>query len=224
MSRAVVFDLDGTLIDSAPDIHAAANTLMERHGFAPFSPAETRSFIGSGVPHFIACCLRARGRGGNAALHAQLVAEFVAGYESAVTLTRVYPGVAGALDALAASGLALGLCTNKPVAPARGVLAHLGLDAHFPVVVGGDSLSVRKPDPAPLQAAVAGLGARDVLYVGDSEVDAETAARAGVPFALYTEGYRKGAVDGIPHARAFADFADLAGIVAEIMGHETSAR
>lgn len=216
-SRAVIFDLDGTLIDSAPDIHAAANRLMERHGLAPFTPAETRSFIGSGVPHFIACCLSARGREGDAAFHAQLVAEFTKGYETAVTLTQVYPGVAGALAELAGQGHRLAICTNKPVGPARAVLAHLGMAAHFPVVIGGDSLSTRKPDPAPLQAAVAGLGAARVIYVGDSEVDAETAARAGVPFALYTEGYRKGAVDGIPHARAFADFADLPGIVEDLL-------
>jgi len=217
MRRAVVFDLDGTLIDSAPDIHAAANTLMERHGLGPFTPAETRSFIGSGVPHFITCCLRARGEAGNAALRAQLIAEFIDIYEASVTLTRVYPGAAEALAALVSGQYALGLCTNKPQGPARAVLEHLGLAAHFPVVIGGDSLSVRKPDPAPLQAAVAGLGARDVVYVGDSEVDAETAARAGLPFALYTEGYRKGPVHAIPHARAFADFGDLPGIVAEVL-------
>ncbi|MFB9149893.1 phosphoglycolate phosphatase [Roseovarius ramblicola] len=217
MTRAVVFDLDGTLIDSAPDIHAAANTLMARHGFAPFTPEDTRSFIGSGVPHFISCCLRARGRPGDAALRAQLIAEFIDLYETAVTLTRVYPGAAEALHALENAGFALGLCTNKPVTPARSVLAHLGLDGHFPVVIGGDSLTVRKPDPAPLQAAVAGLGARDVVYVGDSEVDAETAARAGLPFALYTQGYRKGPVADMPHARAFADFADLPGIVATVL-------
>lgn len=216
MSRAVVFDLDGTLIDSAPDIHAATNRLMTRHGMAPFTPAETRRFIGSGVPHFIACCLRARGRGEDGAIHAQLVEEFVAGYETAVTLTRVYPGVAAALERLAGQGHALAICTNKPERPARAVLAHLGLDAHFGVVIGGDSLTVRKPDPAPLHAAIAALGAQGVIYVGDSEVDAETAARAGVPFALYTEGYRKGAVADMPHTHAFAEFADLPGVVGDI--------
>jgi phosphoglycolate phosphatase len=217
MTRAVIFDLDGTLIDSAPDIHAAANTLMERHGFEPFTPADTRSFIGSGVPHFITCCLTARGRAGDAALRARLIEEFIALYETAVNLTQVYPGVPDALMTLSTEPYALGLCTNKPVGPARAVLAHLGLDVHFPVVIGGDSLSVRKPDPAPLRAAVAGLGARDVVYVGDSEVDAETAARAGLPFALYTEGYRKGPVERIAHDRAFADFTELPGIVADLL-------
>ena len=222
--RAVIFDLDGTLIDSAPDIHAAANRLMARHGLAPFAPAETRRFIGSGVPHFIDCCLRARARAQDEALHAQMVTEFTDDYESAVTLTRAYPGVAAALAALARTGHALAICTNKPERPARAVLAHLGLDAHFPVVIGGDSLRLRKPDPAPLHAAVEALGGGHVLYVGDSEIDAEAAARAGLPFALHTEGYRKGAVAEIPHTSAFSDFTDLPGIVAERTGPAAAAR
>jgi len=217
MSRAVVFDLDGTLIDSAPDIHAAANRLMVQNGFDPFAPEETRSFIGSGVPHFISCCLTARGRAGDGALRARLIEDFIADYETAVTLTTVYPGVMGALDGLAGADLALGLCTNKPEGPAHSILAHLGLAGYFPVIIGGDSLTWRKPDPAPLQATAAALGARDVVFVGDSEVDAETAARAGVPFVLYTEGYRKGPIEQIAHDRAFSDFAALQELITDLL-------
>ena len=217
MTRAVIFDLDGTLIDSAPDIHAAANRLMAAHGFAGFTPEETRAFIGHGVPHFIACCLRARDADATGDLHRQLVGEFEVGYKTAVGLTEVYPGVAKALERLARMGFALGICTNKPVAPARAVLAHLGLDGHFPVVIGGDSCSARKPDPAPLQAAIAGLGATRVLYVGDSEIDAETSVRAGLPFTLYTQGYRKTPVAEIPHQTAFSDFAALPDFAADLL-------
>lgn len=217
MNRAVVFDLDGTLIDSAPDIHAAANRLMAQHGFEAFSLEETRSYIGSGVPHFISCCLMARGRARDGALRARLIKDFIADYETAVTLTRIYPGVMKALAKLATAEILLGLCTNKPQGPARAVLVHLELAALFPVVIGGDSLSVRKPDPAPLQATAAALGTRDVIFVGDSEVDAETAARAGVPFVLYTEGYRKGPVERIAHDRAFSDFADLPGLITDLL-------
>ncbi len=217
MSRAVIFDLDGTLIDSAPDIHAAANRLMARHGFALFTPAQTRSFIGSGVPHFIDRCLRARDKAQDADLHAQLVEEFMAEYETSVTLTEVYPGVPEALSRLASDGVLMGLCTNKPQGPARAALLHLGLSEHFPVILGGDSLPVHKPDPAPLLATVKAIGRHDVIFVGDSEVDAETAQRAGVPFALYTEGYRKTAVHDIAHAYAFSDFNDLPGLVDQAM-------
>jgi len=217
MTRAVIFDLDGTLIDSAPDIHAATNRLMAAHGFAGFVPEETRAFIGHGVPHFVACCLRARDAEATGDLHRQLVGEFEAGYKTAVGLTEIYPGVGEALDRLSAMGFALGICTNKPVAPARAVLAHLGLAAYFPVVIGGDSCPQRKPDPLPLQTAVAGLAATRVLYVGDSEVDAETSVRAKLPFALFSEGYRKTPLADIPHHTAFSDFAALPGIAADLL-------
>ena len=184
MNHAVIFDLDGTLIDSAPDIHAAANTVLERHGMAPFTLTEG----------------------------------FLDLYESAVNLTQLYPGVAGCLDALEAQGRGLGICTNKPEGPTRAVLAHLEITERFRVMVGGDTLPVRKPEPDPLHAAIARMEARAVVFVGDSEVDAETAQRAGVPFALYTEGYRRSPVEDMPHDARFDDFAELPGIVARLLG------
>ena len=213
---AVIFDLDGTLIDSAPDIHAASNQVLHDAGFAPLSLAQVRSFIGKGVPHLVARLLEASGEPPSGPQHAAMVARFTARYESAVGLTRPYPGVAAALEALAANGLGLGLCTNKPVAPAKAVLRHLGLDHHFKVLIGGDSLAQRKPDPAPLRAALAALGGGVAVYVGDSEVDAATAAAARLPFALFTEGYRKTPVADLPHAAAFADFAALPEIIAQL--------
>ncbi|MDP4034447.1 MAG: phosphoglycolate phosphatase [Pseudorhodobacter sp.] len=212
----VIFDLDGTLIDSAPDIHAASNRVLAAEGFAPLSLPQVRSFIGKGVPHLVARLLEASGEAPNGPRHAAMVARFSASYESAVGLTRPYPGVAAALDALAATGLRLGLCTNKPVAPARAVLRHLGLNHHFAALIGGDSLPQRKPDPAPLLAVLAALGGGAAVYVGDSEVDAATAAAARLPFALFTEGYRKTPVADLPHAAAFADFAALPGIIAKL--------
>jgi phosphoglycolate phosphatase len=182
---------------------------MDRHGFVRFSAQETRGFIGSGVPHFIACCLRARNKAQDADLQAQLVEEFMAEYEASVTLTEVYPGVPEMLWHLSSDGWVLGLCTNKPQGPARAVLTHFGLSDFFRVIVGGDTLPVRKPDPAPLLATIQATGAQDAIYHGESEIDAETAQRARVPFALYTEGYRKTAVPEIAHDCAFSDFADL---------------
>ena len=203
----IVFDLDGTLVDSAPDIHAIANAVLAEEGLAPITFAQARSFIGNGAPVFVRRLREARGVPD--AEQPRLLAAFIARYEGAVTLTAPYPGVAGALEALAGNGHALGLCTNKPIGPARSVLAHFGLDRHLAAVVGGDSLPVHKPDPALLQAVFAALGDGACLYVGDSEVDAETAARAGVPFVLFTEGYRKSPVDALPHTAAFSDFSAL---------------
>jgi phosphoglycolate phosphatase len=214
MSVSVIFDLDGTLIDSAPDIHATANRVLADEGLAAQSLAEVRSFVGRGVPHLVARLLEAAGEPPDPARQARMVAAFLGHYETAVGLTQAFPGAPEALDRLAAAGHRLAICTNKPEAPTRAVLRHLGLDHHFPVVVGGDRLAQRKPDPAPLLLARRENGGGPALFVGDSEVDAETAAAAGLPFLLYTEGYRTAPADTLPHAGRFADFGDLAGLVA----------
>ncbi|QFT94215.1 Phosphoglycolate phosphatase [Roseovarius sp. THAF9] len=218
MKQAVVFDLDGTLIDSAPDIHAAANTVLERRDIAPFTLAEARDFVGHGAAVFVERCLSARGLAADTGLQTEVLDDFLALYEGAVHLTRPYPGVVACLDALAAEGLKLAVCTNKPEGPTAAVLTHLGLDRYFGVVVGGDTLTVRKPDPAPLHEVTARLGAASVLFVGDSEVDAETAARAEVPFALYTQGYRRTSAEELPHDARFDAFDDLPAIVRRLLG------
>ena len=208
-ARAVVFDLDGTLIDSAPDIHAAAARLLAEEGRAPLSLPVIRSFIGNGVPTLIERVIAAAGL--DRADHPRLTERFMVFYDAApADLTRPFPGVPEALNRLADAGFALGLCTNKPESATRGVLSALGLD-RFEVLVCGDSLQVRKPDPSVLDETFRRLGA-DGVYVGDSEVDAETAERAVRPFALFTGGYRKTPVEAIRHDRNFADFAELPAI------------
>lgn len=211
----IVFDLDGTLIDSAPDIQAIANRLLAREGAAQITLRETRGFIGNGAAVFVARMRAARGLPDSA--QARLHADFVAAYESAVTLTVIYPGVCAALDVLQSQGNSLGLCTNKPEGPTLAVLNHLGLTDRFATIMCGDSLPQNKPDPAPLHAAFAGLGKGPAIYVGDSEVDAETAQRAGVPFLLFTQGYRKTLVDQLYHTHAFDDFAHLPDLVAQVL-------
>lgn len=214
MKTAVIFDLDGTLIDSAPDIHATANEVLTLHGFPQLSLAQVRGFVGRGVPHLVARLIEASGEDSDGPLHADMVREFNARYVDAVTLTVLYPGVREALEALAAAGHPLAICTNKPVAPTEAVLSHFGLLPLFSAVIGGDSLATRKPDPAPLHQAHFLLGRPPALFVGDSEIDAETAQRAEFGFALYTEGYRKTPVQDLPHDVAFNDFVMLPGIVA----------
>ena len=207
--KAAIFDLDGTLIDSAADIRAAANTVLAAEGLAPLSLAEATGFIGAGAGVFVDRMAAARLPAPDPGRTAAMLAAFIDLYEGAVHLTRPYPGAVTALEVLAAEGWALGLVTNKPEGPARAVLAHLDMARFFPVVVGGDSLPQRKPDPAPLHHAMAALGAQRTIYVGDSETDAATAAAAGVPFALYTLGYRLSPPEALPHAFAFDDFAAL---------------
>lgn len=207
----VIFDLDGTLIDSAPDICAAGNAVLALHGAAPMTLPEATGFIGAGAGILVQRMIAARGLDG--ALHPELLAQFMERYEGAVHLTRLYPGVLAALDILRDAGHTLGICTNKPVAPTRAVLNHFGLTTRFAAIYGGDSLAVRKPDPAPLLACHTELGGTAALYVGDSEVDTETALRAEFPFALFTRGYRKAALETLRHSHAFDHFAALPGIV-----------
>jgi phosphoglycolate phosphatase len=211
----IVFDLDGTLIDSAPDLHVIANDILAGEGLEPVTLAQVRTFIGSGTPVFIERLRATRGIPGTqqGRLHEAMLAR----YEDAVSLTRPYPNVRETLTALRASGHRLGVCTNKPVGPTRAVLAHLELEPFFGAVFGGDSLAARKPDPAPLFAAFEALGEGEALYVGDSEIDAETARRAGLPFLLFTEGYRQRPVADLAHTIAFSDFAELPALVARMV-------
>jgi len=208
----LIFDLDGTLMDSAPDIHATANHVFADEGFAPFDFATVRGFIGNGVGSLVAQLMQARGLDATGPTHSRLVGKFISFYEEAVDLTTLYPGVVTALDQLAAHH-PMAICTNKPEGPALSVLRHFGLDRFFPHVIGGDSLPQRKPDPSPLLAAQTALGCDRILFVGDSEVDAETAARANRPFLLYTEGYRKISAEALGAKSIFSHYDDFPALV-----------
>jgi phosphoglycolate phosphatase len=187
---ALIFDLDGTLVDSVPDLAAAVNTLLAEHGRAALAEPEIAGMVGDGVAALVERALLARS-GGIALVPA--VARYVALYEAnATTLTRPYPGVAKMLAELARAGVGLAVCTNKPEQATRAVLDGLGLARFFPVVLGGDSLPARKPDPAPLLAALDQLGAAagQSVMIGDhrNDVLAARAAGAHVIFARYGYG------------------------------------
>lgn len=209
--NAIVFDLDGTLIDSAPDLRAAVNAMLKDEGQAPLDLARITSFIGNGVPQLVRLSMQARGL--DIARHDALTANMLDHYNAGNSaLTTLYPHVREVLEALHRDGHRLGLCTNKPLEPARDLLAHFGLTDLFTAVIGGDSLTTRKPHAAPLLATFEALGGNGI-YVGDSEVDSETAQNAGVPFALFSEGYRKTPVAVLPHDWSFSDFSDLPAII-----------
>ncbi|MFE3835800.1 phosphoglycolate phosphatase [Pseudogemmobacter sonorensis] len=210
--KPVLFDLDGTLIDSVPDIAAALNRVLAAEAQAPFDLAEVTSFVGKGIADLVARAMAARGLATTE--HPRLTAAVLAAYQAdGASRTRIYPGVVPALEALRARGHRLGICTNKPEPAARQILDQLGLSPLFDVVLGGGRLAVLKPDPAPLLTAMAEIGGASI-FVGDSEVDAETARRADAPFLLYTEGYRKSPVEALPHLAAFEHFDALPDLVA----------
>lgn len=209
---AIVFDLDGTLIDSAPDLGAAVNRMLDGESLAPLDQPTIISFIGNGMPRLVELAMAATGLDPDR--HAELTKIVLKDYTAnSGVLTKLYPGVIEMLQGLHDAGHMLGLCTNKPVAPTREILDHFDLSPLFSAVIGGDSLPQRKPHPAPLTATFDALG-QTGLYVGDSEVDAQTAQTAGIPFALFTEGYRKGPITDLPHDWAFDTFSKLPGIVA----------
>jgi phosphoglycolate phosphatase len=205
---AIVFDLDGTLVDSAPDIAAAANRTLADFGQNALPLAQLTGFVGHGVPALVrrvidACDL-------DPALHPEMTDRMLAHYAAhPADMTRPYPGVPEALAALRAAGHTLGICTNKAHGLSVQILDALALSEWFDVVIGGDSLLVKKPDPSPLTTAFAGLTGAPLLYVGDSEVDAQTAVNAGLDFALFTEGYRQTPVAALRHRFAFDHFEKL---------------
>lgn len=207
--RAVVFDLDGTLVDSAPDIAAATNAMLTDLGHPPLSDAVITGFVGNGIVRLVERTLAhvesdARPQDALDRLRAHYDA-------SPANFTRPYAGVQETLATLRFSGLALAVCTNRPEGSARAVLDALSLDDFFEVVVGGDSTPALKPDPLPLASAFKGLGipSSEGVFVGDSDVDAETAVAAGVRFALHTEGYRRSPPEAFRAEVRFGHFKTL---------------
>ena len=214
---AVIFDLDGTLIDSAPDIRAAVNAMLGELDMEPLDLPKIVSFIGNGLPRLVELVIADQGL--SMEQHEHLTARVLAHYHSdGSALTTPYDGVMDVLTGLRAQGIKIGLCTNKPYSATMDVLNDLNMGDMFDVIVGGDSLPERKPHPAPLQKVIADLGSTDVIYVGDSEVDAATAEAAKVRFALFTQGYRKTPVDQLPHDVTFDHFDALPRLIADMLG------
>jgi phosphoglycolate phosphatase len=210
----VIFDLDGTLIDSAADLAAAINAMLADYGREPLPVGEVRRMVGDGVAMLVARALAARDC--RPPEPAQAERSFMRHYESGATsLTTVFPGAAQALQALSAAGIPLAVATNKPARLATDILASLGLAKYFARVIGGDSLPFRKPDPRVVLTLLEEFAAapEDSLLVGDSEVDAATASAAGVPFVLMKHGYRRGPVEAIPRRAALENFAGLPALV-----------
>jgi phosphoglycolate phosphatase len=185
----VVFDLDGTIADSAPDLAAALNAALVSLGRAPQSLEAVRGMIGHGTRALLRNGLAATG-GCDEALVTEAYPVLLAYYEAHICdLTMPYPGVEQAWDDLAAQSVRLALCTNKPAALTDKLLAALGWQQRFAAVVGGDTLGVSKPDPAPLHLAIAQAGGGPAAFVGDSIVDIETAKAAGVPSIAVSFGF-----------------------------------
>ena len=191
--RGVVFDLDGTLIDSAPDIVANLNEVLVRRGVEPFAPDAVRSMIGGGAMKLLERAWRALDRDPPDALSEQYQ-EFITAYSARPTEhTTPFPGAEEVLLRLRDAGVAVGLCTNKPEAITRRILDDYGWTSHFAAVIGGDTTPERKPDPTPMSAALNAMNVSpgEAVMVGDSAPDVGAARAVGAACILVSFGYSR---------------------------------
>jgi phosphoglycolate phosphatase len=193
--EAIVFDFDGTLIDSAPDIAAALNLVLEMKGHQPLAVDEVRFMIGAGVQKLIERGFRARGVELDADhLDDELVDAFLAYYNAhGADLTKLYPGAYALLENLSKTSVKVGLCTNKPTEATREILASFQVEDYFDSIVGGTSGFPKKPDPAGMWACLEEMGVKPwrALYVGDSMTDVKLARNAGLPVVIMSYGYER---------------------------------
>jgi phosphoglycolate phosphatase len=205
----IAFDLDGTLADTAPDLAAALNHALAEIGRPGIPPESVRNLIGHGGRALLRRGLAASGEAPEA-----LVEEgypILLDYYGAHLCegTAPYPRINAALDSIEAAGAALAVCTNKPEGLAVRLLDALGWQGRFAAVVGGDTLAVRKPDPAPLREAVARAGGGRAVLVGDSITDADTARAAGVPFVAVGFGFSDRPVEALGADSVIQDYGEL---------------
>lgn len=186
----ILFDLDGTLIDSAPDLVGTLNIILKRHGRTTLTISAVKKLVGNG-----ARALLERGfkeTGAPAENLDALTVEFIETYvPNCAVLSRPFSGVIETLDTFANSGYRMAVCTNKPQAPSETILTELGLMQYFEVVVGGDFFPMRKPDPQHLLGALQLMDAPEnpAIMVGDSYNDVASARNAGIPVIVVTYGY-----------------------------------
>ncbi len=215
---AVVWDLDGTLVDSAADIAASLNRLLVENDLAALDEDRIRNMIGEGVAVLIRRGFEAHGVTPERARLERLVERFLVIYaEIATASTSLFPGAREALRTLSDAGLRQAVCTNKPEAITRQVLDGLGIAEYFGVVVGGDTLPRNKPDPLPLRTVLQGLDAtpEQALMVGDSAIDVLMAHAVGVAVAFVSFGYGPEPPDSHRPDYRIDDLTELATVVAE---------
>jgi phosphoglycolate phosphatase len=218
-AKTLVFDLDGTLVDSAPDLHAALNRMLRDFGRDDVTLQQVTQMIGDGVAVLVERGFAATG--GPADEPDAALARFRDYYSrDPSTLTTLFPGVIETLDGLRDAGYQMAVCTNKPADPARVVLEAFGLADYFTAVSGGDTFPMRKPSPGHLLGTLAMMDAdpSGAVMVGDSPNDVHVALNAAIPVIAVSYGYRR-----VPAEEMGADvlihrFADIPGALRRL-GH-----
>jgi phosphoglycolate phosphatase len=221
MTRPIlVFDLDGTLLDTAPDLLAALNAVLAEDGLAPMGREVLARRFGHGARALIVEARRCAGlpEADGDAMEG-MIARFIDHYSARIAAeTRPFPGAVAAMDRLGRAGVGFAVCTNKRAGLALPLLDALGLADRFLAVVGGDSLPVRKPDPGHLLGTIAAAGGdpRAAVLVGDSDADVAAARGAGVPVVGVTFGYSPEPIDSFGPDAVIGSFDDLDTALARI--------
>ena len=208
----LVFDLDGTLVDSVMDLRAALNEVLRERGHRALSRAEVKHMIGEGVPALVARALAASGA--DPAEAPMALPRFLEIYEANPTqLSRPYPGVPETLTTLRRRGYRTAICTNKPQQATLAVMQGLDLLPLFDGIAGGDRFPVRKPHPGHLLRLIAELGARPEAsaMIGDNENDAAAARSAAVPLVLVRYGYARVEPESLMADALLDHFSELPG-------------
>jgi phosphoglycolate phosphatase len=216
----VVFDLDGTLVDTAPDLISALNYILDREGMPPVPLHSARNMIGAGVRKLIERGLELEGREASPSDITRLTDDFVAYYaEHIADGSRPFEGLETALDDLLARGYRFAVCTNKLEWLSKLLLDRLGLSARFAAICGADTFGVSKPDPAILRQTVARAGGdiASAIMVGDAGTDIGVARRAGIPVIGVSFGYTEVPIADLKPDRLIHHMNELPGAVESLM-------
>jgi phosphoglycolate phosphatase len=221
----IVFDLDGTLVDTAPDLVATLNIIFGREGLPPIAYDTARNMVGRGARGMIERGLAADGRALAPGDLDRLVTDFIRHYaEHLADRSRPFPGLEAALDALTADGYRFAVCTNKLEWLSRRLLDALGLSGRFVAICGADTFGIQKPDPEMLRrtiASAAGDATRAVM-VGDSLTDIVTARAAGIPVVGVDYGYTETPVAELGPDRVIGSLPELPEAVFALLGAEST--
>jgi phosphoglycolate phosphatase len=219
-SPLIVFDLDGTLIDTAPDLIGTLNVILRREGLAPVPVEVARNMIGSGARSLIERGLLAEGRRAPETELKRMVADFIVHYGDNIALaSKPFEGLVEALDELTSRGMRLAVCTNKLEWLSVKLLKELGLADRFVTICGADTFGVAKPNPAILEKTVARAGGHAALaiMVGDAATDVNAARAARIPVIGVDFGYSETPIVELKPDRVISHMRDLPGAVAALL-------
>ena len=223
--RTVVFDLDGTLVDTAPDLIDALNYVLDREGLPPVPLHSARNMIGAGARRLIERGLELEGRAATAADITRLTEDFIVYYaEHIADTSRPFEGLESALDDLTGRGYRFAVCTNKLEWLSKLLLDRLGLSSRFSAICGADTFGIAKPDPGILQQTLARAGghASTAVMVGDAGPDIGVARRAGIPVIGVSFGYSEMPIADLRPDRLIHHMNELPAAVESLMIRNSS--